>query len=212
MTGGFFEREASFKPAVSPPERVQQPAYWFIFRDRDLLLRADPLRVPEAISVEELGLEAGEGLYLGRLGEKHCFAAEMPKKLIPPHGFTVRPLREVYGLLDEEVFWAAGRAAQIIDWDRDHRFCGRCGNETRTRGAERARECPECRMLFFPRIAPAVIVLVRRGEEILMARAHRLPKGVFSLVAGFVEPGESLEQAAIREVKEEVGVSIRNLS
>jgi len=200
------------RPAVAPPENASGRTLRFVLRDRDVLLMSDPLRVPEGGPDVVPGIGPGGWLYIGQLGEKHCFAAEMPASFRPAAGFEIRPLREIYGLLDEGTFHAAGCAAQIIDWDRDHRFCGHCGRATTRRSNERARECPACGRLFFPRLAPAVIVLVRRDDEILLARAHRLPPGVFSLVAGFVEPGESLEQAAMREVREEVGVAIRNLS
>lgn len=105
----------------------------------------------------------------------------------------------------------AGRAAQFVEWERMHRYCGHCGTPTVVKAGEDARECPACGALFFPRIAPAVIVLVRDGSRILLARNHRFPPGRYSTIAGFVEPGETLEEAVSREVAEEVGVSVRNI-
>jgi NAD+ diphosphatase len=105
----------------------------------------------------------------------------------------------------------AARAVQIVDWDRTHRFCGRCGAPLKARETERAKECPKCGLLHFPRLAPAVIVLVERGDQLLMARSRHFAPGVYSVLAGFVEPGEALEEAVEREVLEEVGIRIQDI-
>jgi NAD+ diphosphatase len=120
-------------------------------------------------------------------------------------------LREIYGLTNETLFSLAGRALQIVDWDRTHQFCGRCGFRTRTHLTERAKECPQCGLLHFPRLAPAIIVLVQRGREVLLARARRFETPIYSTIAGFVEPGETLEEAVIREVKEESGIAVKDI-
>jgi NAD+ diphosphatase len=120
-------------------------------------------------------------------------------------------LRQVYGRLDEDLFWVAARAVQIVEWDRTHQVCGRCGVPLRTRTAERAKECPQCSLLHFPRLAPAIIVLVERGDELLLARSRHFMPGMYSVLAGFVEPGESLEEAVVREVKEEAGIEIKDI-
>jgi len=117
-------------------------------------------------------------------------------------------LRALYAKLDDDLFALAGRALQYVDWDRTHQFCGRCGTPTRHREHERARECPNCALIAYPRIAPAVMCLVRRGQEILLARSPHFLPGMYSALAGFVEPGESLEQCLAREVMEETGIRI----
>jgi NAD+ diphosphatase len=119
-------------------------------------------------------------------------------------------LRALFGAVDDALFALAGRAFQIMDWDRSHQFCGRCGTPTRHKANERARECPACGLTHYPRIAPAVMALVRRGDEILLARSPHFPPGMYSALAGFVEPGETLEQTLVREVKEEVGIDVAN--
>ena len=100
---------------------------------------------------------------------------------------------------------------QIVEWERTHRFCGRCGAPTAPAEGERAMRCRKCGLLAFPRLSPAVIVLIHRGDEVLLARSHRFPEGMYSALAGFVEPGETVEGALIREVAEEVGVRVRDL-
>jgi NAD+ diphosphatase len=120
-------------------------------------------------------------------------------------------LRRLYGALDEEMFWVAGRAFQIMDWDRTHQHCGRCGSPTENKTDERAKVCPKCGTVSFPRMSPAIIVAVVRDESILLAHAARFPGAMFSVLAGFVEPGESLEDCVRREVKEEAGVELKNI-
>ena len=104
---------------------------------------------------------------------------------------------------------------QIVAWDRTHQFCGRCATPTETLTNQRARRCPACGLTSYPRISPAIIIAVIRrdahGARILLARNHRFPAGRYSVLAGFVEPGESLEECAQREVLEEVGIRIKNI-
>jgi NAD+ diphosphatase len=120
-------------------------------------------------------------------------------------------LRALFGLFDEAMFALAGRAVQIMDWDRSHQYCGRCGTPTLVKSGERARTCPNCGQIHYPRIAPAVMGLVQRGDQLLLARSPHFVQGMYSALAGFVEPGESLEHCLVREVKEEVGVKVANL-
>ncbi len=139
-----------------------------------------------------------------------CYAAEIdvpPKKA---QGEPI-PLRALFDLAGAEAFALAGRASQLIDWQKNHRYCGRCGTTTAMKTDEYSMSCPACGLLAYPRISPAIMVLVRRGNELLLARSHRFKPGVFSALAGFVEAGETLEQCAAREVREEVGIDISNL-
>jgi NAD+ diphosphatase len=120
-------------------------------------------------------------------------------------------LRALFGLVDDATFALAGRAVQIVDWDRSHQFCGRCGTPTERKAGERSRVCPSCAQVHYPRLAPVAMALVRRGRELLLARSPHFPPGMMSALAGFVEPGESLEECLVREVREEVGVAVENL-
>jgi NAD+ diphosphatase len=105
----------------------------------------------------------------------------------------------------------AARASQLIEWDRAHRYCGVCGTPTKSVAHERARRCPSCGHLAYPRITPAMMVLVWRPGEVLFARSPRFAPGVFSALAGFVEAGESIEECVVRESAEEVGVQVGDL-
>jgi NAD+ diphosphatase len=202
-----------FTALVTPPEFRDGPALWFAFQGAQLLVMRDDAgtRLPSASRPDELGLIATRSQYLGSLGGQHCFACELREDMAPPTGMQLSGLRALFGALDDSLFALAGRAFQIVDWDRSHQFCGRCGTPTRHKANERARECPSCGQVHYPRIAPAVMALVRRGRELLLARSPHFPPGMYSALAGFVEPGETLEQTLVREVKEEVGVEVTNL-
>ena len=120
-------------------------------------------------------------------------------------------LRALFFRLPDPLLALAARALQVVEWHRTHRHCGRCGTPTRDKAGERAKECPACGYVAYPRVSPAMMALVTRGRDILLARAHRFPPGMFSALAGFVEPGETIEDCLAREVREEVGVEVRDL-
>jgi NAD+ diphosphatase len=142
---------------------------------------------------------------------RHAYAIEISSDRDLPPGLVAQGLRALYGRLPENMFALAGRAAQIIEWDRTHQFCGRCGTATDYSPGERAKRCPNCGLLSFPRLSPAIIVLVERGDEVLLARGQNFAPGVYSTLAGFVEPGESLEGAVHREIYEESGIELTDV-
>lgn len=133
-------------------------------------------------------------------------------KLPTTDGFQAQPLRHILSKLSTLQFERISRALQLLEWQKNHRFCSHCGTATiRHAQGEFARVCPACAYTAYPRVNPCVIVVITKGREILLARSHRFANGMFSLIAGFVEVGETLEQAVAREVKEEVGLDITNI-
>ncbi|HET6875101.1 MAG TPA: NAD(+) diphosphatase [Acidimicrobiales bacterium] len=150
---------------------------------------------------------AGPALFVGTLDGTHVWAVEADAEPDPDLMFV--DLMSLFGMVDEPTWIAAGRAVQLVEWDRNHRYCGRCGAGTERMDSERARRCPSCALQAFPRLAPAVITLVEREDgRVLLARNARWPTAMYSCLAGFVEPGETLEAALRREVEEEVGVRV----
>ena len=127
-------------------------------------------------------------------------------------GLAFRKLRSLFGVMDEALLSVAGRAFQISNWARTHRFCGACGTPTVHVAVERCVRCPACGFVAYPRISPAMMVLIRRGDSILLARHSASPARFFTALAGFVEAGESVEEAIHREVFEEVGLKVRNIA
>jgi NAD+ diphosphatase len=188
-------------------------ALGFAFRDAKLLVGGanDAPVVPTLAQLESLGL-AGPVHYLGELGGTPCVAVALAEDAPEPSAWRYAGLRSLFFALPEPLLAIAARAFQIVDWDRTHRYCGRCGNPNRDKRAERAKECPACGHVAFPRVSPAMMVLVTRGREVLLARAHRFPAAMYSALAGFVEPGETIEDCIHREVREEVGVEVEGLT
>ena len=148
--------------------------------------------------------------FLGVLDGVGCWGVDVPAGADPADGAAL-DLRMLYGRTTEVEWSIAGRAVQLVEWARTHRFCGRCGTPTELAPGERAMRCPSCGLLSYPRLAPAIITLVTRGEEALLGRGVLFPVPMYSCLAGFVEPGETLEQAVAREVREEVGVTVRDI-
>jgi NAD+ diphosphatase len=166
------------------------------------------------VFLDEGSDKMGDGaLFIGVLGGRHCWAvdAESPAAEPGPDQPFIDLMR-LFGEVDEATWVAAGRAVQLVEWARNHRYCGRCGTPTVQSVEERARRCPRCSLLAFPRLAPAVITLIERDDgRALLARNARWPQEMYSCLAGFVEPGETIEAAVQREVAEEVGLEVDNL-
>ncbi len=179
----------------------------FLFRGSDLLVRLNGgvAEVPVAADPAALGVAATVVHHIGDAEGAPCRAAETAGDA--PAGWSFTGLRGLFSVLPEPLLRVAGRALMIVDWDRSHRFCGRCGKPTRAREGERARECPACGELAYPRISPAIIVAVTRGDRILLVRHHRFAQR-FTVIAGYVEPGETLEECVHREVLEETAIEI----
>jgi NAD+ diphosphatase len=189
-----------------------QEALWFVYRGDLLLVRRDGgAALPEAGIVEESGADVLFRWEIGDLDGRESWAAEVAPGFEPPEGTEFRDLRSLFSGVDEDFFMMAGKAKQIVGWNATHRFCGRCGGETEHVPGELARGCKRCGMLHYPRLSPAIIVLVRDGSRVLLARSPGFPKGMYSVLAGFVEPGESIEGTIRREVGEEVGIEVKNI-
>jgi NAD+ diphosphatase len=203
----------SYIPNVAPPEVLDEPACWFAFCGGQLLAVPAEERVdlPLARTLAEFGLVTVRTQYLGTLRGRHCFSAEIASETEPPVGMGWFGLRRLFGQVDDAQYALAGRAVQIMEWDRTHQFCGACGTPTESRSNERVRVCPACAHAVYPRLAPAVMMLVRKGRHLLLGRSPHFQPGVYSALAGFVEPGETLEACVVREVMEEVGVQVKNL-
>jgi len=205
-----------FISGFSLDHEAEHKAYWFAFKEGRLLICPQRitdavLPVPYAQRIEDLGLIAAHRQYLGQLDDTPCYAARLHRDTDAPDGTAFTGIRELFGRIDDTFIVLAGRAGQIVRWDETHCYCGRCGTPMSYKTDERAKECPSCGLLSYPRISPAMIVAVVRNGRILLARAARFPTAFYSVLAGFVEPGETLEEAVKREVLEEVGIEVENI-
>lgn len=202
-----------FRLENQPPAH-RESALHIVFQEGELL---SDLRAPRACllaedDLRELGWIVLREQFLGYWEERPCFAVEIDGvHALDPMRFQRGNLYSILGRVEEPLFALAGRASQLLDWERDHQFCGRCGRPMEVDTAERAMRCRPCRVINYPRISPCIIVLVTRGEELLLARNANFPRPMYSTLAGFIEAGENAEQTLAREVKEEVGVDVANL-
>lgn len=203
----------TYIPLYTPPAERSEPALWFLFQRNRMVLRiaANQHDLPCCLALEEHGLEPLRHQYLGTYEGRHCYAAEVSEEVALPAGWGVTGLREVFGHLEETLAALSGRAYQLIDWDRNHQYCSRCGAPTRFREDERSKTCPACGYTTYPPVSPAIMILVTRGDELLLARKSSFAPGRYSALAGFVEPGETLEATVAREAYEEVGVQVKDI-
>jgi len=200
-------------PLVTPPEERNEPAWWFAFRKAEILVLNAGERpvMPCCVDLSEHGLAPQRSQYLGLYEGRHCYAVEISDSQPLPEGWAPLGLRDLFGLVETTFAALSGRAYQILDWDRNHQYCSRCGAPTEPRRDERSRECPRCGFTSYPPVSPAIMILVTHGRKLLLARKPAFPKGRYSALAGFVEPGEMLEDTVARETREEVGVEVKNI-
>jgi len=203
--------EGSFEPATYGSKERKDTANWFLFRGDRLLVEKIKGTLPGTSDVALLEMDPLERHYLGVFSGRSCYSADLDTNVEPPEGWVFQNLRQMWETWDEELFHLAGLAFQIVNWHRIRRFCGHCGSPLDRNSGSSGKKCPECGMSYFPPISPAIIVAVTRNKELLLARAHRHPPGMFSVVAGFVEPGETLEDCVKREVMEETGVNVKDI-
>lgn len=162
---------------------------------------------------DDPGAESWGHYFIGIVAGAGWWAVDVPVEAGDPSYGAAMDLYKYFGVASQGEWLAAGRAVQTAEWARTHRFCGRCATATEPSNGERGLKCPACELVVYPRVAPAMITLITRGapgpdQEALLARGVRFPMPMYSCLAGFVEPGEDLEGAVIREVKEEVGVDV----
>jgi NAD+ diphosphatase len=208
---------ASFLPLVSPPVGDGTAGRWYLIRAAEVLIDDEGNLPVPVTGPAELGFGTGdlpateEPVLLGQLDGELCWAAGVEAGAPAPAGYRWAPLIGLGGPWPREEWMLAGRAVQLVEWRRTSRFCGRCGTTTSSAPGERALRCPACRLLAYPRLAPAIIVLVRKGDRALLAAGRGFRGGMYSALAGFVEAGENLEEAVHREVGEEVGIRLRDV-
>ena len=202
----------AFLIAPRPASLDGLPQSWLVFFQGRLLLPRDGFpALPDSRFHAWLSPSPLVEHYVGQLGERHCLAVELPDDAELPEGFELLELRQLLGILDAQQFALVSRAAQVVAWFRNHRYCSRCGTSTVPHLRDFAMVCPQCDYAQYPRITPCVIMLVRRGEQALLARSARFRTPMYSCLAGFMEAGETAEQAVCREVLEETGLRVHNL-
>ena len=198
---------------VKTSETVLEDAYWFLFYKDELLVKqsADNATIPITSDINLFPSQPINAQSIGVFQEHECFIATISNDNILP-GYSLKKVRPLYGYLEDDFFWLACRAVHISNWMKSNKFCGRCGSIMTLSSQEIAMNCPNCNHIVYTRISPAIIVAVTREDQILLAHSTRFPPNRYSVIAGFVEPGETLEECVRRELKEEVGVEVYNIT
>ena len=200
---------SDFQPTLTPDTPETSSALEFAFHGDELLLGLTHT-LPDATQLAALGAAQASFIF-GTLGQQACRAQRWPAETPLPADLQAINLRAAFGLVNEAHWFLAARAKHLLGWDLVSRHCGACGTPTRLATGEPAKHCPACGHHHYPQIAPAVMCLVRKGNELLLARSPHFRGGMYSALAGFVEAGESVEACVHREVFEESGIRITNL-
>ena len=203
-----------FVASVVPADSLISNALWFVYSGYRLLVKIsdDAADLPSSKDIETSGIEIARKLYLGSYRGRPCYAAEGSIPGDSAGGFAFQELRTLFERLEEPYYEIALLGVHLIEWDKGCQFCSRCRGALKSRSDMRAKECEACGRLEFPRISPAIIVLVEKEGTVLLACSPRFAGQFFSVLAGFVEPGESLEEAVRREVKEETGITVKDIA
>lgn len=202
-----------FEPEFNASQPRADDDLWFIFHDEKLVVRRNGsgYSIPLFSEVSTLGPSPAGSQYFGLIDGTPCFFAELPDAEALSEEFDCRGIFELLGAVENEPLLVAGCASQLIRWGRSHRYCGQCRKPTEDKADERARICRECGLTYYPRLSPAVIVAVVKDDRILLATSPRFRSDFWSVLAGFVEPGETPETCVAREVREEVGITVKNI-
>ncbi len=203
----------NYEPAVTDENKDCKCGYWFVFCSNKLLIvnTENGGKIPIYSELAELSLVLTVPLYLGKFYNQPAYCIGVDDNTQTPSGMSFVDLRSTFGVLDEDSFLLASKAVQVVAWEQTHRYCGKCGSSTQDLSGERAKVCPECGFISYPRICPAVITAVFKENKILLAHARSFKGDMHSLIAGFVEAGETLEEAVEREIMEEIGIKVKNV-
>jgi NAD+ diphosphatase len=191
---------------------VKHP-YWFVFQKDGLITfeRQGRIELPTFEMIADLVPKLLHQQTLGQFQDHSAYCGELPATDYLSPSLQAVPLKKALDLLGPDWYEITVKAYLLINWDRNHQYCGCCGNTTVYKPGTVERTCSICTLAFYPRISPSIIVLIYKNDSILMARSPHFAPGVYGLIAGFVEVGESLEMAVHREVKEEVNIQIKDL-
>ena len=197
-----------FNISLLSRENIRSEEQVLCYRGGRVLMKTigDKFIIPKK---NELGEFVGDGIFLGEVDGEKCFMAEGEEET--PQGFSYVGMRDIRGQADKLSKWVTAVGFQMYSWLNDNKFCGRCGNPMDLKNDERALECTDCKNIIFPKLSPAIIVAIKKDNKLLLAKNRLHPGTFYSLIAGYVEAGETIEETVKREVMEEVGIDVKNI-
>ena len=205
----IFSTPTNFTPGTKGTKPSHSKAFWFLFKKNELLVvrknTGEGVDIPYMSNPNNIGISIEAIQFIGQYEGQPCYTAEVRETTETSDTLFWSGLRALFSQINDELFSISGRAFQITNWYQSHKHCGRCGD------GERCLVCPSCEQLHYPRVAPAMMVMIEKDKEFLLARSPNFLPGMYSALAGFAEPGETLEETLHREVYEEVGIRVSNL-
>ncbi|QBD77928.1 NAD(+) diphosphatase [Ktedonosporobacter rubrisoli] len=203
----------TFQRAYPPTQPAPGLAYWFPFRGTELLVREQGQELSLALcnAADMAIFEPQAALYIGTLGGIPCMTCEVGSESALPQDWKLLGLRALFGCFEDAAYEAARYAWQILYWQRNSRYCPYCSHPMGELFESWGRKCPNCGYIGYPPVIPAILVLVHNGDQVLLAHQPGWGKR-YSILAGFVEPGETLEECVKREVREEVNIEIDDVT
>lgn len=200
----------TFNNVFIPDEVMTEESYVFVFSGQNLLLK----QVEETVALprkKDLPACSHKGIHLFTLDGTACFwLDDCPE--VDIDNFIYHEIRFLHNIAEKEIDFLSGVALHLKNWYEQHQYCGKCGSKTAHKSDERALVCTSCGHIQFPTVSPAIIVAVISGDNILLAHGVNFREGLFSLIAGYTDVGETIEETVVRELEEEVGIEIKNLS
>jgi len=209
MSNGY--NITSFIPGVDAISPKTDNDIYFLFYNDELLVKSKNNKsiLPTIMELENLKLINIQ--YIGSINDLNCYCGEINNDAVIPEGMYLSKLKALTHQLSEEMFWIGGRAVQVVNWNNENKYCGRCGTLTQNSEGERSKKCPKCGLVNYPRICPSIIVAVVRQGKLLLAHNNQFPNNLYSVVSGFLEVGETLDECVVREVHEETGIAVKNI-
>lgn len=206
--------EHKYKPAFLPEEASKESDWALIYIDKKLLVKKikNEVKIPEINELKSIISDKKDMIYIGSYDGHDCYCKRLNELSELPENMELIDIKRITVLSgDAGLFTLAGAANLILHWNSINQFCGCCGHKTEDKKEERAKICPNCGNVVYPRISPATITAIFRGDQILLAHNKGFRTGLYSLIAGYVEPGETLEQCVEREIHEEIGIKVKNI-
>ena len=200
---------------IFTPENIntsKDPSISIILRNQEFLTsKTSDFLIFEDDDLKWTEMELANKQFIGYLNEQPCFLSELTSESKLDENLMLTPLRNLLGRIPDSLFTVCSRSIQLSEWNKNNQFCGSCGSEMNKHETERAMYCECNAMLIYPRISPCIIVLVTKEDDLLLAHNKNFPGKFYSTLAGFIEPGETAEDAIHREIEEEVSIKVKNI-
>lgn len=204
----------NFVPEIKPPIEKNNNDLFFLFDNKNNILVKtlnNEIYIPKTQDISPINFNATKEVFLGRFTGLACYTYRIEKTIELPSNFKFLSLRDLGLQISASLMSVCARSRKILNWWETNQFCGRCGSRVNQLEKERAMKCPNCGLLSFPKISPAIIVAVTKENTLLIAHNNNFREGLYSVIAGFVEPGETFEECVKREVYEETSIKVKNI-